>query len=245
MLLSKSLAQQSATLLAKMSNPVLMVNQQSTQVICAIKWQNSKKMTRKQSDLKPGDLVLLEMKMTRYLKKIEDKWHSRAQYEMIAISLLNISNIIEEETQGTNQIDGEHGDYTHDKYVELIIEDYPNCILSIKIIERLLPAGEPQEPLVLFPKERQITHWYYHIYFTSTPDDNRNLHPVLKEIFGKRCPQGEVVIVKNGEKFTPDSPEFDVDCEDLGRTLWWYIKSGRDPVEEASERRLIHYIQHL
>jgi hypothetical protein len=46
------------------------------------------------------------MKMTRYLKKIEDKWHSRAQYEMIAISLLNISNIIEEETQGTNQIDG-------------------------------------------------------------------------------------------------------------------------------------------
>jgi hypothetical protein len=116
---------------------------------------------------------------------------------------------------------------------------------ALQIIERLLPAGEPQEPLVLFPKERQITHWYYHIYFTSTPDDNRNLHPVLKEIFGKRCPQGEVVIVKNGEKFTPDSPEFDVDCEDLGRTLWWYIKSGRDPVEEASERRLIHYIQHL
>lgn len=58
------------------------------------------------SDLKPGDLVLLEMKMTRYSKKIEDKWHSRAQYEMIAISLLNISDIIEEETQGTNQIDG-------------------------------------------------------------------------------------------------------------------------------------------
>jgi hypothetical protein len=116
---------------------------------------------------------------------------------------------------------------------------------ALQIIGKLLPAGIPQEPLILFPKEKQITHWYYHIYFTSTTTDNRVLHPVLREIFGKNCPQGEVVIVKNGEGFAPDSPAFDLDCEELGKTLWWYIKSGRDPVEEASQRHLLHYIKQL
>ncbi|KAG1769898.1 hypothetical protein EV702DRAFT_1202679 [Suillus placidus] len=54
-----------------------------------------------------GDLVLLEMKMTRYSKKHEDnKWHSHAQYEMIAISLLDIADLPEEDTQGATQIDG-------------------------------------------------------------------------------------------------------------------------------------------
>lgn len=59
------------------------------------------------TDLKPGDLVLLEVKMTRYSKKHDDnKWHSRAQYEMIAMSLLDIAEMPEEDNQGTIQIDG-------------------------------------------------------------------------------------------------------------------------------------------
>ncbi|KAG1875261.1 hypothetical protein C8R48DRAFT_769273 [Suillus tomentosus] len=125
MLLFRSLAQQSATLLAKMLNPILNVNQQSTQVIWAIKWQNGKKNDGETeavlfdavydiraegslktyskrplwslADLKPRDLVLLEMKMTKYSTKIEDKWHSRMQYEMIVILLLDISEIPEED----------------------------------------------------------------------------------------------------------------------------------------------------
>ncbi|KAG1807357.1 hypothetical protein EV424DRAFT_1543904 [Suillus variegatus] len=132
--LSKSLGQQSAILLAKMSSPTLNINQQSAQVIRAIKWQNGKKNDGETTamlfdavydvraegslktyserplwnlgDLKTGDLILLEMKMTRYSKKLEDKWHSRAQYEMIAISLLDISDMPEEDNQGTSQIDG-------------------------------------------------------------------------------------------------------------------------------------------
>lgn len=116
---------------------------------------------------------------------------------------------------------------------------------GLQIIERLLPDGEPQAPLVLFPKEQKVTHWYYHIYFTTRDDDKRSLHPVLREIFGRKCPKGEVVIVKNGEGFVPDSPAFDLDCDELGKTLWWYIRSGRDPIQEASERRLMHYIEQL
>lgn len=61
----------------------------------------------KLTDLKPGDLILLEMKMTRYSRKTEDnKWHSRAQYEMVAISLLHIADLPEDEAQGMQQIDG-------------------------------------------------------------------------------------------------------------------------------------------
>jgi hypothetical protein len=61
----------------------------------------------KLTDLKPGDLILLEMKMSRYSRKGDDnKWHSRAQYEMIAISLLCMGEMPEEEGQGSHHIDG-------------------------------------------------------------------------------------------------------------------------------------------
>ncbi|KAG2145273.1 hypothetical protein DEU56DRAFT_754129 [Suillus clintonianus] len=132
--LSKTLAQQSALLVAKMSSPALSVNQQATQVIRAIKWQYAKnsdagseamlfdsvydaraegslktyseRLLWNLADLKPGDLILLEMKMTKYSKKQEDKWHSRAQYEMIAISLLDVGEMPEEDTQVTQD---DHG----------------------------------------------------------------------------------------------------------------------------------------
>jgi hypothetical protein len=59
------------------------------------------------TDLKPGDLILLEMKMTRYSRKGEDnKWHSQAQYEMLAILLLNMGEAPEEDGQGMIKIDG-------------------------------------------------------------------------------------------------------------------------------------------
>ncbi|KAG1871363.1 hypothetical protein DFJ58DRAFT_722786 [Suillus subalutaceus] len=108
---------------------------QGLDIICTIKWQNvrggdtvnkailfdtvydarrdrslktySERPIWNLTDLKSGDLVLLEMKMTHYSKKQEDnKWHSRAQYEMIAISLLDIAEFPEEDGQGTTQIDG-------------------------------------------------------------------------------------------------------------------------------------------
>ncbi|KAG2742814.1 hypothetical protein P692DRAFT_201870606 [Suillus brevipes Sb2] len=60
----------------------------------------------KLTDLKPGDLILLEMKMTRYSRKGEDnKWQSRAQYEMLAISLLHMAEMPEDD-QGMHHIDG-------------------------------------------------------------------------------------------------------------------------------------------
>jgi hypothetical protein len=45
------------------------------------------------------------MKMTRYTKKVDDKWESRAQYEMMAISLLNIAPMPEPD-EGVSPIDG-------------------------------------------------------------------------------------------------------------------------------------------
>lgn len=58
-------------------------------------------------DLKPGDLILLEMKMMRYSRRGEDiKWQLRAQYEMLAISLLNMGEAPEEDGQGMSKIDG-------------------------------------------------------------------------------------------------------------------------------------------
>ncbi|KAG1890323.1 hypothetical protein F4604DRAFT_1914869 [Suillus subluteus] len=133
--LSRTLAHQSALLLAKFSTPALSLTPQGLDIIRAIKWQNvrggdtvneailfdavydarrdgslktySERPIWNLTDLKSGDLVLLEMKMTRYSKKQEDnKWHSHTQYEMIALSLLDIAEFPEEDGQGTTQIDG-------------------------------------------------------------------------------------------------------------------------------------------
>lgn len=130
--LSQTLAKQSGVLLAKFSSPMLSLNPQTTHMIRAIKWQNTRDSDKrmlfdavydarkegslktynerpiwKLTDLKPGDLILLEMKMSRYSRKGDDnKWHSRAQYEMIAISLLCMGEMPEEEGQGSHHIDG-------------------------------------------------------------------------------------------------------------------------------------------
>lgn len=50
------------------------------------------------ADLKRGDLILLEAKISRYsMKNNKGRWISRVQYEMVALSLLNMSEINEEE----------------------------------------------------------------------------------------------------------------------------------------------------
>ncbi|KAG1839201.1 hypothetical protein DFJ58DRAFT_845762 [Suillus subalutaceus] len=112
---------------------------------------------------------------------------------------------------------------------------------ALHVIEHHLPQGEAQPPLVLFPRRQDINDWYFHVHHTSRCNDDCRFHPVMLEIFGKqRCPHGDILVVKDGTGYIPDSPEFDVDCEELGRTLWWYIRSGINPVQEASERRLIN-----
>lgn len=57
-------------------------------------------------DLKRGDLVLLEAKITRYsIKNDKGRWVSRAQYEMVAVSLLNMSEVCEV-NEGKQEIEG-------------------------------------------------------------------------------------------------------------------------------------------
>lgn len=59
------------------------------------------------TDLKAGDLILLEMKMTHYSRRGEDnKWQSRAQYEMIAISLLHMAEMPDDDEEKMHHIDG-------------------------------------------------------------------------------------------------------------------------------------------
>ncbi|KAG2155403.1 hypothetical protein DEU56DRAFT_750967 [Suillus clintonianus] len=125
-----------------------------------------------------------------------------------------------------------------------ILQSRPTSNLAaLEFIRDHLPVGIPQEPLILFPREQHIIEWYYHIYYTTQESDARPFHPVMMEIYGKkRCPRGALIIVKNGDGFLPDAPKFDMDINDLGRTLWWYIKSGRDPIKEASERELMRFI---
>ncbi|KAG2084534.1 uncharacterized protein F5147DRAFT_659797 [Suillus discolor] len=122
--------------------------------------------------------------------------------------------------------------------LEPIRHCWPNCDNeALELIEEFLPEGRPEHPLILFPKDQRVLCWYYHIYHTARSDDERAYHPVMLAIYGKRyCPRGDVIVVKNGEGFTPQSAEFDVEREELGKTLWWYIKSGIDPLKEAQER---------
>ncbi|KAG1856867.1 hypothetical protein C8R48DRAFT_674831 [Suillus tomentosus] len=129
--LSQTLAQQSATLLAKLSKPQTIVETQQTQDIRAVKWQSTKvggessepvlfdavydarkegslknygeRLIWQVGDLKRGDLVLLEARITRYsVKNEKGRWISRVQYEMVAISLLNMSEVNEEEESKQN-----------------------------------------------------------------------------------------------------------------------------------------------
>ncbi|KAG1842480.1 hypothetical protein C8R48DRAFT_781076 [Suillus tomentosus] len=107
--LSQTLAQQSAMLLAKLSKPQTVVETQQTRDIRAVKWQSTKVGgessepvlfdvvydARKEGSLKNhGERPIWQNEKGR--------WISKAQYEMVAISLLNMSEVNEEEESKQN-----------------------------------------------------------------------------------------------------------------------------------------------
>ncbi|KAG2738973.1 hypothetical protein P692DRAFT_20823163 [Suillus brevipes Sb2] len=119
-----------------------------------------------------------------------------------------------------------------------------SSVEALQQIQDNLPNGKPESPLVLFPRNEQVTEWYYHIYFTTKEPDERPHHPIIFKIFGKRrCPRGSLLVVKNGDALAPDAAILDMDINELGSTLWWYITTENDPITEASKRRLRHYIK--
>ncbi|KAG2158085.1 uncharacterized protein EDB93DRAFT_1100862 [Suillus bovinus] len=233
--LSQSLVRQSSLLLAKFSNPALSLNQQKWQntkagdmvtepilfdVIYDARAEGSLKTYTERplwnlADLKPGDLILLEMRMTRYSKKGEDKSPTQA-------ALLQAIRVITNNKQ-----------LSHREVYKEVKAQNPLWYISLK------PCPTSNiEALQLIED-----HLYPGIYFTAMQHDERLYHPILLEIFGKKkCPRGDIIVVKNGYNFIANAPDFDIDVNELGRTLWWYLKSGREPVTEASERRLMHYI---
>lgn len=117
---------------------------------------------------------------------------------------------------------------------------------ALQDIQRTLQDGDIQEPLVLYPRQSDITEWYYQIFYTTKENDKRGRNQILCMLFpDNREIKGEAAIVANGARFDPKSDKWDIDSIELGKTLWWYMKGGQNARKVANQRRFISYLENM
>lgn len=145
---------------------------------------------------------------------------------------------------------GTNGEVTRTEVMEMIKpihrQHAKTNIEGLEDIQQMLQDGEIQEPLVLYPRQADITGWYYQIFYTAQEMDRREHNQILCQLFPRIAGiRGEAVIVTNGAEFDSMSKRWDIDSIELGKTLWWYIKGGQDAREVANQRRFIDYLENM
>lgn len=103
--------------------------------------------------------------MVQQVKRLRKKIRDRAtRIRCIAIRMTNDMILSMSVTRGMEQL------------ISGLISMKQRCPIlnadALHIIETVLPAGQPQPPLTLFPKDQDVTHWYYHIYATKQVNDD-------------------------------------------------------------------------
>ncbi|KAG2091991.1 uncharacterized protein F5147DRAFT_657816 [Suillus discolor] len=116
---------------------------------------------------------------------------------------------------------------------------------ELYIIESMLEGREIQEPLMLYPRQLDITKWYYQLFYTAKMEDRRARNKIVSVLFPRVEVRGEVAVVKNGSGYNPRDERWDIDSVELGKTLWWYLKSKQDVARIANECRFINYLEQI
>ncbi|KIK92278.1 hypothetical protein PAXRUDRAFT_13317 [Paxillus rubicundulus Ve08.2h10] len=97
---------------------------------------------------------------------------------------------------------------------------------ALQVISDVLNMTDLCEPTVLYSCHPEVIDWYYAVY-------SRRLEPgtcactgtynfILENILGHGSIITPAVIVMAGPQFDPAAAKWDVDPDEVARTLWWY-----------------------
>ncbi|KAH7918545.1 hypothetical protein BV22DRAFT_1051663 [Leucogyrophana mollusca] len=132
-------------------------------------------------------------------------------------------------------------------FIELVRGHRPlNDTEAVALLALYIDPDGMQAPIDFYPRQAHVTSIYYQAYFTNPLDDVRPINAIGRIVFPPgRIPRGPLFILMNGLDYDPESSMFDVDPEELSKTLWWYIGSGRSAIDVAKERRFEQYFTSL
>lgn len=95
-----------------------------------------------------------------------------------------------------------------------------------------------------YDHDSRIDDWYYAFY--SNPSNTTGaLNPIANIVkpFQHHPIRGQVLVVLNGPEDGMWEVMQRIDETQLGRSLWWYLKSGNEPRDVFGERELRRYIR--
>lgn len=106
---------------------------------------------------------------------------------------------------------------------------------ELRNIEQMLESGDIQEPLMLYPQQLDIVQWYYQIFYTTRKEEHREQNKIVTTLFPNKDVQGDVAIVRNRSGFNLRDQKWDIDGVELGKTLWWNLKTEQDATRIANQ----------
>lgn len=97
-----------------------------------------------------------------------------------------------------------------------------------------------------YDRDPSIDDWYY-AFYASSSDITSAPNPIADIVKPSHHPmiRGRVLVVLNGPTGGKWETSQRIDDIELGRTLWWYLKSGNEVGDVFGERELRRYIRTL
>lgn len=95
-----------------------------------------------------------------------------------------------------------------------------------------------------YDRDSRIDDWYY-AFYADPSNTTGALNPIANIVKPAEHPpiRGQVLVVLNGPEDGMWEVMQRIDKIQLGRSLWWYLKSGNEPRDVFGERELRRYIR--
>lgn len=125
----------------------------------------------------------------------------------------------------------------------LVEFDHNGCVTPQSLYD-LLGTRDASCFMNVYDRDSRVDDWYY-AFYADTSNTDRAPNPIADIITPSQHPpiRGRVLVVLNGPEDGMWEVTEMIDQIRLGKTLWWYFKSGNDPRDVFGERELRRYVR--
>jgi hypothetical protein len=119
-------------------------------------------------------------------------------------------------------------------------------VTDIGLIKQYLGKGHLVEIGKFYDRRDTIWEWYYQCYGLVRFGEAPALTPITGSVaswLGVTFALDSVVIVKNGPDTGGWRADLSIDSEAVGRSIWWYMRSGNDRAQVFGEREFSRFVR--
>jgi hypothetical protein len=136
-------------------------------------------------------------------------------------------------------------EYVEGSMTQIHLPSHPSEADVLTYVAKLLCCDEPVEITKFYDRDPKVIDWYYQAYSANNDCSPCNSIISIVKHSRSKAVYGDVLIMKNGPIDGSWQSAPDIDLQSLVRTIWWYLKSGREPASVFGERGLLRTVGQL